>query len=75
MNIYIDGSGWNGKQCGYAIAMENGEQIVRWFSEEHTNNEMEYQALLNALYHNAQKDDVILSDSQLVVNQVTKGWR
>lgn len=44
------------------------------YPEARTNNEMEYEAVIDALIH-AKTGDLILSDSQLVVNQLTNGWR
>lgn len=73
--VFIDGSGWNGKRCGYAFATSDGLSKIEWFTEEKTNNEMEYYALIIALKEVAKVGDVIKSDSQLVVNQVNGKWR
>ncbi len=79
MKIFIDGSGWNGKESKYMIALEDGQSWGDTFGIERTNNEMEYQALLDLLIHshpfNVGQDDEILSDSQLVVNQVNGKWK
>jgi len=73
--VFIDGSGWNGKRCGYAVATSEGLSKVEWFTEEKTNNEMEYYSLIIALEEFAKVGDIIKSDSQLVVNQVNGKWR
>jgi ribonuclease HI len=73
MRIWIDGAGWNGKISKYAIVSRAGK-TVRTVKEKKTNNEMEYHALLKAL-ETCKKGDEILTDSQLVVGQTTKGWK
>lgn len=75
MKIWIDGSGWNGKVSRWMVACEDGRTKGDCFDYERTNNEMEYGALLDALNSFAQGEDVIYSDSQLVVNQVSGKWR
>jgi ribonuclease HI len=76
MKIWIDGSGWNGKESKYSIAFEDGNTYVEKFGKEHTNNEMEYEALLSLLRGTSIiKGDEIFSDSQLVVNQVNGKWK
>lgn len=74
MKIYIDGSGFNGRESKYAVVFEDGKIIKEKFTEKRTNNEMEYEALIRALQF-AEKGDIIYTDSQLVVGQVMKGWR
>jgi ribonuclease HI len=72
MKWYCDGSGWNGKRSGYAVI---GKGIyIQNFDVEKTNNEMEYEAVLYAL-RNCNPGDQIVTDSQLVVNQVLGKWR
>jgi len=69
--VFSDGAGWNGKQCRYAIFFEEtGESIIHRFTKYHTNNEMEYIAVLEALKL-AKDRDTIFTDSQLVVGQCT----
>jgi len=72
--IYIDGSGWNGKESKAAIVYDGREEIIR-LKEKKTNNEMEYLGLIIALEKYAKKGDEIFCDSQLVVNQLLKGWK
>lgn len=78
MKIYTDGSG-NGK-VGFIIE-DNGEETVK--SEnigECTNNVAEYTAVLKALQHIVSngvikdKNIDLISDSQLVVNQLGHNW-
>ena len=76
MKIWIDGSGWNGKESKFAIAFEDGNTWIDRFDTEHTNNEMEYEALLSLLRGTSIiPGDEILSDSQLIVNQVNAKWK
>ena len=72
---YTDGSGWNGEKSEYVVTDETGHIITRrTLPEERTNNEMEYDGVIYALQL-AKDGDTIYSDSQLVVNQLTKNWK
>ena len=74
MEIYADGMGWNGAKCGFCITDGKGSILMtEFFDEKHTNNEMEYQAIINALKL-AKKNDIIYTDSRLVVGQVVWHW-
>lgn len=74
--IWCDGSGFNGERSGYAIACDDGsEPVIVWEPIDKTNNEREYEAVLTALRDIASKGDQILTDSQLVVNQVNGKWK
>jgi len=76
MKIWIDGSGWNGKECKYRVAFEDGNTYAEKFDKEHTSNEMEYEALLSVLRGTGiLEGDEILADSLLVVNQVNGKWK
>ncbi len=75
MRIYIDGSGWNRRESKAAIVTESGKEEIIRLKEKRTNNEMEYLALIIALEKYAKDGDEILCDSQLVVNQLLKGWK
>jgi ribonuclease HI len=73
MNIFVDGSGWNGRKSEYCVVA--GDQVIRkTLAEKKTNNEMEYAALLEA-FALAKEHDIIMTDSQLVHGQVCKGWK
>jgi len=74
MKIWTDGSGWNGESSGYAVVFENGKMsiLVREPFNK-TNNEREYQAIIEAL--NRAYQDTIISDSQLCVNQINGNWK
>ena len=76
MKIWLDGSGWNGKTSGYAVVFESGlrQPIVVRLREKKTNNEMEYAALIRAL-EEAEKGDALFTDSQLLLGQVSAGWK
>jgi len=69
MKIWVDGSGWNGKESKLVIVTEDGKIIKKTFKEKRTNNEMEYLAIIEALKLCCE-GDIIYSDSQLVVNQI-----
>ena len=78
MRIYTDGSG-NGK-IGFIIE-DNGEKIVKFENiGECTNNIAEYTAVLKAFEHITlntiikDKSIELISDSQLVVNQLSHNW-
>lgn len=74
MKIWVDGSGWNGKESRWCVAFEDGTIKKGSIPEEKTNNEMEYEALINALKLCSDKD-CIFTDSQLVEGQIMKGWK
>jgi ribonuclease HI len=73
--IWVDGSGWNGRRSGYAICDSTGKNMVVWDDTHRTNNQAEYEALVKALDEFVILEDTILSDSQLVVNQVNGLWK
>lgn len=75
MNYYVDGSGWNGKESKWCVYPEgNGKEPQIFVSnQKYTNNEAEYQGLIQALSYvkkNNTSKIIIYSDSQLIVNQV-----
>lgn len=68
---YCDGAGWNGEvsKIGYGTGVDNfviDKVYLNW-----TNNEAEYQAMLKTLLI-ADRNDLIFSDSQLIVNQINE---
>ena len=68
---YCDGAGWNGevsKIC-YGTCLNNF--VIDKINLNWTNNEAEYQAMLKALLV-ADRNDLIFSDSQLIVNQINE---
>jgi len=76
MKIWVDGAGallanQNGRAC---VVFDNDKPKV-WRYGKATNNEMEYQALLNALLDERSKEATIFTDSRLLVGQLTKGWK
>jgi len=71
MEAYIDGSGWNGRESRTAVLVQ-GSPLIDTYGE-HTNNEMEYQALITCL--DSFKADTIYTDSQLLVGHLTRGWK
>jgi len=70
--VYVDGSGWNGEQSGYCYVVDNA-YFYKFSDVNLTNNQAEYLALKSAL-EVCKHDSVILSDSQLVVNQIKGSW-
>jgi ribonuclease HI len=74
MKIYCDGSGYNGKNSGFAVCFEN-ELIKKVYDEKNrTNNEAEYEAVIYAL-RLADRNDEIYTDSMLVVQQGNGNWK
>ena len=62
--VWVDGNPWK-----IAIVTENGMSLLHALLKEHTNNESEYIAVIAAL--NEEPGDLeIISDSQLVINQI-----
>lgn len=74
MKIFCDGSGWNGRESRWCVIVEGRDPIVQSYFDSRTNNEMEYRSVLYAIA-TSNKDDIILTDSQLVVNQVNGKWK
>ena len=76
--IHVDGSGWSGISCRYCVyfldrgAVDN--LITNILYEEHTNNEMEYLALIRSL-REVNEPHHIFTDSQLIFGQVNLNWR
>lgn len=70
---YCDGSGFNGIVSKTAVGKTKENMKIWKITEEKTNNEMEYLAVITSMY-SAEPHSLILSDSQLVVNQCTKDW-
>lgn len=73
--IYVDGSGWNGQVSKACILVDGQDPEIITRHDEKTNNEMEYEALFVALLELAEDGDIIYTDSQLVANQINKGWK
>ena len=65
MKIWVDS---NPKE--YSIVTDKRQVMIRDFDTPHTNNEAEYLAIINALKVFPEVEEII-SDSQLVVNQLT----
>ncbi len=75
IRIFADGAGYNGEVSRYCVVLEGIDSpIVFETKENKTNNEMEYRAVIHALKL-ARKGDHIMTDSQLVVNQVKGEWK
>jgi ribonuclease HI len=74
MKIWVDGSGWNGRETKYVILPENGKPLIMKSKNIKTNNEMEYIAVIEGI-KSAENGDEIFSDSQLVVYQTSYKWR
>jgi ribonuclease HI len=67
MNYYCDGS-----LKEICVTNDNGEVFIEQI--EGTNNENEYRSMILAL-EKAKDNDMVFADSQLIVNQLTKGWK
>jgi ribonuclease HI len=73
MEIWIDGSGYNGRKSRYIIYREQGDDERFETDKNMTNNEMEFKALFNALI-TAKETDTIYTDSQLLDGVMNKNW-
>lgn len=89
--IYCDGSGYNGNESKSIFLIDdykidNGFNIsiphIRHSKVSYTNNEMEYDAILEAIVYIRTNESVraitpciILSDSQLVIRQINKQYK
>jgi len=75
MKIWADGKGFYGRKSGYALVFEdNRKPIIVLNEEDKTNNEREYEAVIEA-FKIANNGDEIYSDSQLVVYQIKGKWK
>ena len=79
IHIYTDGScHGNPGPGGWAAIIENDGTKTRLSGseEETTNNRMELLAVIKGLQSTQKQNDVtIFSDSQYVVNTMTRGWK
>jgi ribonuclease HI len=75
MNVWIDGSPAlrQNQQGRVAVVYEDGRQFVAEIGAS-TNNEAEYQALIEAL-KSCNEGDIINTDSELLVGHLNKNWK
>lgn len=75
MIYYCDGYE-NAKGCGYLVSSDKSSVLSHqnFSPRAYTNNECEYLAVLKAI-ELASKNDVIYTDSKLVVGQLSWGWK
>jgi len=76
LEIWIDGAGalLDGQEAKTCVVFEDGDVKVTRYGRA-TNNEMEYTALIQALSDPRSEGATIYTDSQLLVGQLTKGWK
>ena len=76
VKIWIDGAGalLEGQEAKTCVAFEDGDVKVTRYGRA-TNNEMEYTALIHALSDPRSDGATIYTDSQLLVGQLTQGWK
>ena len=76
LKIWIDGAGalLDGQEAKTCVVFENGDVKVTRYGRA-TNNEMEYTALIQALSDPRSEGAAIYTDSQLLVGQLTQGWK
>jgi len=74
MHIYCDGSGWNGKKCGYCFTTDTGYTEKHFFNENFTNNQMEYRGIIEGMKY-ASNGSEIITDSMLCYNQILRKWK
>lgn len=75
MTIYVDGSGWDGRESKWCVQIGRQLPVITISTVKYTSNEAEYMALITALQDERAKNAEILSDSQLIVNQVNGAFR
>jgi ribonuclease HI len=68
---YCDGAGWNELYSKICYGTNENNFVIDKVYLNWTNNEAEYQAMLKTLLV-ADRNDLIFSDSQLVVNQINE---
>ena len=71
---YCDGAGWNGEFSKICYGTYENDFVVDKIYLNWTNNEAEYQAVLKTLLV-ADRNDLIFSDSQLIVNQINEKFK
>ena len=76
MRTWIDGAGalLEGQKAKTCVLFEDGDVKVTEY-DHGTNNEMEYTALIQALSDPRSDAGTIFTDSQLLVGQLTRGWK
>lgn len=76
MKVWIDGAGISllGQKAKTCVLFEGSEPIMAQY-DQGTNNEMEYEALIQALSDDRSEGATVYTDSELVVGQVTQGWK
>jgi len=76
VKIWTDGAGalLEGQKAKACVVFEDGDVRVTEF-DRGTNNEMEYTALIHALSDPRSEGATIFTDSQLLVGQLTQGWK
>ena len=65
---------WYSDANPHRLCIVDGSDIAQFKDKEGTCNECEYRAAIWAMEW-MKSGDTLLSDSQLVVNQVTNGWK
>jgi len=63
-----------GQKAKACVVFEDGDMKITEF-DRGTNNEMEYTALIHALSDPRADRATIYTDSQLLVGQLTQGWK
>jgi ribonuclease HI len=76
LKVWIDGAGalLPGQKAKTCVVFEDSE-VRTAVHDAGTNNEMEYGALLEALGDDRAQGATIFTDSQLLVGQLTRGWK
>lgn len=69
MDIWIDGSGYNGERSRFAVFCQDGNSKVVDIACNQSSDEMRYHSLLYALNHVASEGDTIFTDSEYTASQ------
>ena len=80
IHVFCDGgclgNGGSNPICYGSYKIGNEKQVKLTFPKCHTNNEAEYQIIIQLLKDLPKTDEYIIhQDSNLVISQLTKGWK
>lgn len=76
---YIDGAGWNGKVSKICVCDNNGNGFIIRYPFDKTNNQCEYQALIELLKFLSKMPEIgevtVYTDSELMFKQLTNVYK
>lgn len=73
---FVDGAGFNGQLSKICIAKSYADYDFTYFTDNYTNNEIEYLAIIKCMQkRDFKKNSIIYSDSLLCVNQLNGKYK